>query len=371
MTEPFPFYLPEQTQLYLILYVVTFALHQFFMHYTVAGSLYLFCTSWTSKPDESNPLPITFALRDWLPFQLSAAITAGVAPLLFVQVLYPQHFYTAHLLLRGRWFFVVPVLILAFYGLYLGKSQRLALGNPGFSRLLWGLISAGFLFVGFCWTSNYMVSIIPAKWTSTYQLGSASLGLPFVTSRMAIWLGASFATLAGVISWQLPSETDPSVRRHLGCVAMLGIALFMGACGAHLAVSSEGVREAVLNSRAAVYLIAVSAGVACQLIGWLLTMRAGVSGQSTRFLILTGVVLVIVGMSALREVTRWSQIKSAALLALHAESADIEGVALFALAATFNLGLMFFCVWICRSPTSQSRDSTSERSEPKWTREKR
>ena len=49
--------------------------------------------------------PLAAPLRDWLPFVLSAAITAGIAPLLFVQILYQRAFYTANLLLFNRKFF--------------------------------------------------------------------------------------------------------------------------------------------------------------------------------------------------------------------------------------------------------------------------
>jgi len=38
-------------------------------------------------------------VRDWLPAILGLAITTGIAPLLFLQVLYKRHFYTANLLL--------------------------------------------------------------------------------------------------------------------------------------------------------------------------------------------------------------------------------------------------------------------------------
>ena len=66
---------------------------------------------------------IAATVRDRLPFMLGCGITAGVAPLLFVQLLHQRRFYTANLLLGPRWLAVVPALIVGFYALYLAKAR--------------------------------------------------------------------------------------------------------------------------------------------------------------------------------------------------------------------------------------------------------
>ena len=128
MESFFPFGVPGPTLLYLMLYVLTLAVHFVFMNYVFAGTLYVAVVG-VGRADAAlarlhNPIALT--LRDWLPFAFSGVITAGVAPLLFVQILYPEHFYTANLLLFHRWMAVVPVLIVAFYLLYLLKSTSLS-----------------------------------------------------------------------------------------------------------------------------------------------------------------------------------------------------------------------------------------------------
>ena len=65
-------------------------------------------------------------VRDWLPAVLGLAITTGIAPLLFVQILYKRQFYTANLLLFNRFMLLLPALIVAYYMLYLVKSHALA-----------------------------------------------------------------------------------------------------------------------------------------------------------------------------------------------------------------------------------------------------
>src|SRR6476620_4982881 len=113
----FPFNQPAPTAFYLTLYLGTLLLHVLPMAYVVAGSALLMPRVLTQPHLIADPL--TLHLRQWLPFVLSAAITAGVAPLLFLQILYQREFYTANLLLFNRWMAILPVLIAGFYMLYL------------------------------------------------------------------------------------------------------------------------------------------------------------------------------------------------------------------------------------------------------------
>ena len=104
--------------LWLALYLVTFALHAVFVSYVAAGTGYALVAALRRAPDA-----IAERTRDWLPFMLGAGITAGVGPLLFIQLLYQRRFYTGNLLLGPRWGAVVPALILGFYALYLAKAS--------------------------------------------------------------------------------------------------------------------------------------------------------------------------------------------------------------------------------------------------------
>ncbi|MDB5335459.1 MAG: hypothetical protein JWN70_1078, partial [Planctomycetaceae bacterium] len=69
MNLPFPLGFPAPTAFYLTLYVLTFALHQAFMHYVLAGSLYVaWSTTFPGRESVSrNDQPIAATLRDWLP----------------------------------------------------------------------------------------------------------------------------------------------------------------------------------------------------------------------------------------------------------------------------------------------------------------
>ena len=122
MDTLFPFGFPFATAFYLTIYLATLMVHIVFMNYVLAGSAYLaFDTVLQGNGKSENP--IAALLRDWMPFMISAAITAGIAPLLFLQILYQQHFYTANLLLFYRWMVILPVMLVGFYLAYLLKSK--------------------------------------------------------------------------------------------------------------------------------------------------------------------------------------------------------------------------------------------------------
>ncbi len=137
MNTLFPFGFPWPTAMYLTLFVVTAAIYMVFMNYVLAGSIVLLIgylapgarrrvEAGTGGPARSGLGLILKIVRDWLPAILGLAITTGIAPLLFLQILYKRQFYTANLLLFNRFMLLLPALIVAYYMLYLIKSHALA-----------------------------------------------------------------------------------------------------------------------------------------------------------------------------------------------------------------------------------------------------
>lgn len=222
MDTLFPFGFPQPTAFYLTLYLLALVLHVVFMHYVLAGTACLAAAVIFGRdgrlPNIANPLAET--LRDWMPFMLSAAITAGVGPLLFVQLLYATPFYTANLLLFLRWLLILPALIVGFYLLYLQKSKLVA-GWPLWMRLLVGggaLVC--FAFTAWSWTENHLLSLDSAAWPRQYASGSLFYASRETVPRLALWFAAAFPTLALILAWQRwyaqgtqPVERTPGIRR--------------------------------------------------------------------------------------------------------------------------------------------------------------
>lgn len=350
MHSIFPLDLPWPTAGYLILYLATFALHHFFMHYVLAGSLFVgWCSLCPGAGIPRSESRLALLIRDWLPFVLSAAITAGVAPLLFIQILYPKQFYTANLLLGWRWMAVVPLLIMAFYMLYLLKSKAISRW-PLLVRVSVALITAGcFVFVGFCWTSNHILSNAEPMWGEIYRTGRLDLPTVAILARMGIWIAASFTTLAVIAAWQLRgdfanSSTDATRLATLGLGGVATALLFSAAYGS----LPGGTREAITSRSGIVYTAILGTGALLQIVGWLKIYQAGQLRGSVLMLCTAGLVVSLLGGSVLRELIRFQDIQMSTLFASHLAASRIGGLALFVVFTVVNGLLITLCVTLIR-----------------------
>jgi hypothetical protein len=364
MDSPFPFGFPTPTASYLALYVFTFALHQFFMHYVLAGSIYVgWCSLFPGTGTPRGEQALAIAIRDWLPFLLSAAITAGVAPLLFVQIVYPKHFYTANLLLSWKWMIVVPILIVAFYLLYLQKSRLIGRWSLA-GRAMVSTITAGcFLFVGFCWTANHMLGNDEAMWPTIYETGVLNLNLGQVAARSTVWISGSFASLALFAAWQLRRNQETSSADVGRMVAMGAGGAIVSTCAAGLywMLIQEEARALVSGAVGWPYLALAFGGVLIQLMGWLFVRRTGVLSNGALSICSVGLFCSLIGASVVREVLRLQAIEISSLYVRHAEASEIGGLSLFLIFAVINTAAIGYCVWLVRKELPAEKEPASTR----------
>jgi hypothetical protein len=362
MRAPFPFELPPATLFYVVLYLLTFVLHVVFMHYVVAGSLYVFFAAAIpirgAAPRTEQPL--VAILRDWLPFVLSAAITAGVAPLLFVQVLYRKHFYSANLLLGWRWMLIVPVLVIGFYLLYLLKT-RLAITSAWWLRVL---IAAGavicFLFIGMSWSVNHLISLRGDQWPSVYLTRELPFSMTTLLPRVGIWLAGSFATMAAVAGWQLLAKRPPSASqdeqpdwecgevRRLTMLSWCSVAAALSCAIAYVLLDSS-IRRAAFGSEGLGYTIAVFVGAVLQVLGWWMQRRTKRLHSSGMTFVSVGILFALLGTAAVREIHRLNLVQATDTVAYHIRAAQIGGFEVFLIFAVVNIGLVALCVRLVRS----------------------
>ena len=213
------------TLLWLALYLLTFALHAVFVGYVVVGTGYALVQAMRRSDD-----PIAERVRDRLPFMLGCGITAGVAPLLFLQLLHQEKFYSANLVLGPRWGAVVPALIAGFYALYLAKA------NPRWRRLALGVGLGCFLFVAWSWTEIHLLMEDAPAWREMYAASERLYGNPAVVPRLLLWLGV-MTTLFGAVAiwWARGAERQRLAVIALGGLAGCAIAVaIMCARGAHV-----------------------------------------------------------------------------------------------------------------------------------------
>jgi hypothetical protein len=266
---------------YLGLYLLTLAVHAAFVSYLVGGALFVVLERLSRRTSGagaalSPAAALAAAVTSWLPLSMGAAITAGVAPLLFVQVLYQRPFYTANLLLGPLWGAMIPALVLGFYLLYLHKARPQL--RP---VLLLAIALACFLFVAALWSQNHHVMTTPESWAQAYEHSAAGVYGASFARRLPLWIGGMLAQFALLAAWQAsalapagaaaPSPAGEDARgtarltRALAALALGGRAL--SALGAALL----GWHRAPWSALTLALLGA--AAIDCAL--WLATARAG------------------------------------------------------------------------------------------------
>jgi hypothetical protein len=158
------------------LLLIGFFLHAIPMNVALMGGLVsgLFVLAGKGNPD-AYPSRLGNALAKALPLFVSFAITMGVVPLLFLQLVYGPLFYTSSIMMAVPWAAIIPILLTGYYGYYLFTYRRRALG-----RLApWVLITVSvlFLFIAFFFTNNTTLMLRPELWQPMYQNNPFGLNL--------------------------------------------------------------------------------------------------------------------------------------------------------------------------------------------------
>ncbi len=362
MNTLFPFGFSPATQLYLSLYVLTFAVHVVLMSYVLAGTGYVAISALFTRPArgdepaESSPVAASALLIDWLPFALGVAITAGVAPLLFLQILYKESFYTANLLLFHRWMAIVPVLIVGFYLLYLRKSET-ARRWPRAARAAVSMVAFGcFGFTAWSWTGNHLLALDRAAWVSLYESGATPAPSAEMLTRLALWGAAAVPIMAAVLGWQLRSRGpragtergDDAAVIAVARVALLGLAASVALAYLYVYLLSQqrasGQTSPFASAAARPYVWALVAGVAAQAAAWGRIRLGRHWSRGALVTIALGVATSVLAGSVVRESLRLSRVDVGALAALHQEAAGSAGMVGFLISAALVAGVAAWCL---------------------------
>jgi hypothetical protein len=368
MDAIFPLGFPAPTALYLSLYVLTMVLHILLMNYVVAGTGYLMIVGVaTGGPSvERHRTPLALALRDWMTVAVSAAITAGIAPLLFVQILYKERFYSANLLLSWRWMLILPALIVGFYLLYLYKSQLIGRW-PRWVRAAAGLTAlACFLFTGYTWTENHLLSMARDQWPQFYVQNSLFWWTPELLPRLALWFTGAIPNMAALATWHLAWASDRDATpdalradlRRLVALGLGGLAASSLCAIGYVSLLSQEIQATLLGPLAAPWLLAALAGGLAQAAAWVLAWRQGRPRGAWRWLLGVGVLATTLGVTVAREAIRLARVDIAALAPLHADAADKAGSLAFVAFLLINAALIG---WVIRTARGARPDTDAHR----------
>ena len=117
--------------------------------------------------------PLTKAISVKLPFTIAFAVNFGVAPLLFMQVLYGQFLYTSSVLMAAYWLGTVGLVILAYASAYVYDFRYDALG--GLRTVLIGVTALCLLATAFIFTNNMTLMLSPESWSAYFDNARGTL----------------------------------------------------------------------------------------------------------------------------------------------------------------------------------------------------
>jgi hypothetical protein len=304
--------------LLLALYIATLALHAVFIGYVVAGTAFALLR----RHD-----PIAATVRDRLPFMLGCGITAGVAPLLFLQLLHQKRFYTANLLLGPRWMAVVPALIVGFYALYAAKSLE------RYRQAALGVALACFAFVAWSWTELHELMKADAVWQSFYAEGQRLFVAGTIVPRLVVFGGAMATTFALIAAW----STDGNGRKRL---ALLGILSRVVSIGGAIWLWRAGFDP---HGPARAWAFVLIAATAVDVAAWVALLR--VPSDAVLGLATASGAGAIVAAAIVREAPRVALIEPG-----HPIAANAGGIVVFVVALVVGIAAIAWVVRTVRAP---------------------
>jgi hypothetical protein len=276
---------------------LTLTLHLSAVHFTVGGALLLL---WARLRGGTHAEHTGRFFGSGLPLGVSYIITLGIPPLLFVQVLYGQLYYSSSVLVGAFWIQVIPALMFAYGGFYYHRLQRDR--RPRLQGIVVLASLLLLLYIGYIYVNNFTLLMNPEKWLDLYSGapggGRLHHGEPTIHPRYLLFLASSFAVAGLALLWRGRflskwGHTDAAAHsRKLGFRAFLLSPLLwiIAGLGVYL-TRPDDIRAVLLSGTAAPVLLIVglvAAVLACA------TAYLSVSRTDLRFPLASSVAMLVV-----------------------------------------------------------------------------
>ncbi len=167
---PTPDAIPVPWGWFYILLVVTFLLHILVMNAMLGGGIIALISTLRGS-SENTQLCKEFSYK-W-PYTIAFAVNMGVAPLLFVQVLYGHFIYSSSILMAVWWFSIIAMLILAYYSAYIYDFKFDALKGTRIFLLEFSVMVL--LVIAFFFTNNMTLMLQPEHWAAYFTNSGGTL----------------------------------------------------------------------------------------------------------------------------------------------------------------------------------------------------
>ncbi|MDD2558238.1 MAG: hypothetical protein RBR43_05685 [Desulfuromonadaceae bacterium] len=166
---PTPDAIPVAWGWFYVLLMLTFLLHLLVMNAMLGGGIIALLSS-LRRSEQNTLLSKEFSYK-W-PYTIAIAVNLGVAPLLFIQVLYGQFIYSSSILMAAWWLSIIVMLILAYYGAYIYTFKFDTLGS--LRSCMAGFSVALLLCIAFLFSNNMTLMLRPESWSVYFTNASGS-----------------------------------------------------------------------------------------------------------------------------------------------------------------------------------------------------
>lgn len=235
MTEfmPTPDQIPVAWGWFQFLLLLTFPLHLLAMN-AMLGSAGIALFQHFRGGESGKKLAYRIAVA--LPLVIAFAVNFGVAPLLFVQVLYGHLIYSSSILMGAFWIMVIPLIIIAYYGAYLYDFRFARLGKAGPWVLL--VVVLILIIIGYFFSNNMILMLLTERFpeyvdhrAGTMLASGDTTFLPRYLHMMvsAFAVGGLFTAIIGRIGKQkdpkLAEQAKNTGMRVFAVLTMINILL--------------------------------------------------------------------------------------------------------------------------------------------------
>ncbi len=222
MTEfmPTPDQIPVAWGWFQFLLLLTFPLHLLAMN-AMLGSAGIAVFQHFRGGETGRKLAYRIAVA--LPLVIAFAVNFGVAPLLFLQVLYGHLIYSSSILMGAFWIMVIPLIIIAYYGAYLYDFRFSKLGKAGPWILL--LVILILIVIGYFFSNNMILMLLTERFPEyvDHRAGTllASADTTFLPRYIHMMLSAfAIGGLFTAIIGKIGKQNDPELAEKAGNIGM-------------------------------------------------------------------------------------------------------------------------------------------------------
>ncbi len=204
--DPMP--LPAPVWLLRTLLLLTFFLHVLFMNCLLGGTA-IALVAMMRRKSSAFSAQLAGDLGRLLPSIFAFTITLGVAPLLFLQVLYGQFLYASSILIGVPWLAIIVMVIVAYYGVYFYSMHK----QSGMTTAVLALVVLLLGSIAFVYSNNFTLMLSPERWLEIYRSNAGGWNLnwsePSLLPRyLHFVLGAFAVSGLGLLVLGLCQKTD-------------------------------------------------------------------------------------------------------------------------------------------------------------------